>query len=45
MYDLVITDKTMPKMTGIVLAEEIRKIRSDIPILLCTGFKEKDIGV
>jgi len=42
-YDLVITDKTMPKMTGLDLSAEIRKIQSDIPILLCTGFKDKDI--
>jgi len=39
-YDLVITDKTMPKMTGFSLAREINKIRTDIPILLFTGYKE-----
>jgi two-component system cell cycle sensor histidine kinase/response regulator CckA len=44
-YDLVITDMTMPKMTGLDLAVEIKKVRPDIPILLCTGLKEKDIGV
>ncbi len=44
-FDLVITDKTMPKMTGLVLAEKLRKIRPDIPILLCTGYKEKDTEV
>jgi CheY-like chemotaxis protein len=37
-YDLVITDMTMPKMTGEKLAEEIKKIRPDIPIILCSGF-------
>jgi len=42
-YDLVITDKTMPKMTGLDLAAEIKKVRQDIPILLCTGFQDKDI--
>jgi len=42
-YDLIITDKTMPKMTGLDLAKEIKKIRPDIPILLCTGFQDKDI--
>lgn len=42
-FDLVITDKTMPKMTGFDLAKEIRKIQPNIPILLCTGFDEKDI--
>jgi CheY-like chemotaxis protein len=39
-FDLVITDQTMPEMTGYRLIEEIRAIRSDIPIILCTGFSE-----
>jgi len=39
-FDLVITDQTMPNLTGIALAEEITKIRSDIPIILCTGFSK-----
>jgi CheY-like chemotaxis protein len=39
-YDLVITDMTMPKMTGDKLAREIMQIRSDIPIILCTGYSE-----
>jgi len=42
-YDLIITDKTMPKMTGLELAAEIKKVRPDIPILLCTGFLDEDI--
>jgi len=37
-YDLVISDMTMPKMTGDKLAVEILKIRRDLPIILCTGF-------
>jgi PAS domain S-box-containing protein len=37
-FDLVITDQTMPYMTGDVLARELRHIRPDIPIILCTGF-------
>jgi len=37
-FDLVITDHTMPTMTGEVLAREVRGIRPDIPIILCTGF-------
>jgi CheY-like chemotaxis protein len=37
-FDLVITDQTMPYMTGEVLAQELRHIRPDIPIILCTGF-------
>ena len=36
--DLVVTDQTMPQMTGDVLARELRQLRSDIPIILCTGF-------
>lgn len=39
-FDLVITDITMPHMTGIDLAREILKIRADTPIILCTGFSE-----
>jgi len=39
-YDLVITDMTMPNLTGEQLAERIMKIRSDIPVILCTGFSE-----
>jgi CheY-like chemotaxis protein len=40
-YNLVITDLTMPKMTGDKLVEEFLNIRPDIPIILCTGFSEK----
>jgi len=40
-FDLVITDQTMPNMTGKDLAKEIMSIRSDIPIILCTGFSEQ----
>lgn len=39
-FDLVITDLTMPNMTGIELAKNIMKIRPDIPIILITGFSE-----
>ncbi len=39
-YDLVITDMTMPGFTGDKLAVELKKIRSDIPVILCTGFSE-----
>ena len=46
-YDLVITDLTMPNMTGEKMALEMLKIRPDLPIILCTGysdyFSEKDI--
>ena len=37
-FDLIITDQTMPKMTGYELAKELMKIRPDIPVILCTGF-------
>ena len=40
-FDLVITDMTMPNMTGKDLAKELMSIRSDIPIILCTGFSEQ----
>jgi CheY-like chemotaxis protein len=37
-FDLIITDQTMPDMTGIELAREVLRIRPDIPVILCTGF-------
>ena len=40
-YDLVISDMTMPNLTGDRLAEELIEIRPDIPIIVCTGFSEK----
>jgi CheY-like chemotaxis protein len=39
-FDLVITDLTMPHMTGVDLAEEAARIRSDLPVILCTGYHE-----
>ncbi len=39
-FDLVVTDQTMPQMTGVELAEAILRIRPDVPIVLCTGFSE-----
>jgi len=35
-FDLVVTDQTMPGMTGVRLAEEILRIRPDIPVILYT---------
>gem|GEM_PF-957562 len=40
-YDLVITDLTMPNITGDQLARKLKAIRPDIPILLCTGFSHR----
>jgi PAS domain S-box-containing protein len=40
-FDLVITDIVMPNMTGEKLAEKIMEIRSNIPVILCTGYSEK----
>ncbi|MBN1102942.1 MAG: PAS domain S-box protein [Deltaproteobacteria bacterium] len=39
-FDLVITDQSMPEMTGVQLVAEIRKYNRDIPIILCTGYSE-----
>ena len=39
-FDLVVTDMTMPNMTGAELSQEFLKIRPDIPIILCSGFSE-----
>jgi signal transduction histidine kinase/CheY-like chemotaxis protein len=40
-FDVVVTDMTMPKMTGEILARELINIRPKIPIILCTGFSEQ----
>lgn len=37
-FDLVITDQTMPELTGDALTRALRHIRPDIPIILCPGF-------
>ncbi|WP_347231965.1 response regulator [Pseudodesulfovibrio sp. S3] len=51
-FDLIVTDQTMPNMTGMEFAREVLKIRPDIPIILCTGFSDavsydrlRDIGI
>jgi len=51
-FNVVITDYTMPEMTGVDLARKLLKVRSDIPIILCTGYtdgispdKAKKIGI
>ena len=40
-FDLVITDMTMPNMTGEDMAKEIMSIKPGIPVILCTGFSDK----
>ncbi|MBT8338616.1 MAG: response regulator, partial [Desulfatitalea sp.] len=51
-FDLVITDMTMPNMTGDLMAAEMLRSRPDLPIILCTGYsknisekKAADIGI
>ena len=40
-YDLVLTDQTMPRLTGLELAREIRGLRADVPVILYTGYGEE----
>jgi CheY-like chemotaxis protein len=40
-FDLVITDMTMPQLTGDVLSARILKLRPDIPIILYTGYSDR----
>jgi len=51
-FDIIITDYSMPKMTGGELISKIRSIKPGIPIILCTGFshvitpaKVRSIGI
>jgi len=39
-FDMIITDMTMPVMTGVKLCKEIYKIRPEIPAIICTGYSE-----
>ena len=39
--DLVITDMTMPGMTGDVLAQRLKSLRPGLPVILCTGYSER----
>jgi PAS domain S-box-containing protein len=43
-YDLVITDMTMPKMTGDQLIKELRRIRADVKTIICTGYHSRISG-
>ena len=51
-FDLIVTDQTMPGLTGEALIREVRSIRADIPVIVCTGFSSgtttrriEDLGV
>ncbi|MBR9985576.1 MAG: response regulator [Desulfosarcina sp.] len=41
LYDLLITDMTMPGMTGTGLAKAVKAVRNNLPIILCTGYNEQ----
>jgi PAS domain S-box-containing protein len=41
--DILLTDLTMPKLTGIDLAREVIDTRPDMPVIMCTGFSETGI--
>jgi len=36
-FDLVITDMTMPQMTGAKLAQKLKELQPDVPVIICTG--------
>ncbi len=40
-FDLVITDQTMPKLSGVELAKELLNIRPELPVILCSGYSAK----
>ena len=40
-FDLVVTDMTMPQMTGDVLAVRIKQHRPEMPVIICTGFSSR----
>jgi len=39
-FDLMVTDNSMPKLSGLDLSQEVLKLRPGLPIILCTGFSE-----
>lgn len=43
-FDLLITDQSMPSLTGLELLARVRSIRADLPVILCTGFSERVNG-
>ena len=44
-FDLLVTDNTMPKMTGLQLTQEVRKIRPDLPVIMVSGLAERAEGL
>jgi CheY-like chemotaxis protein len=40
-FDLIISDKTMPGMTGFDLARAVKQIRADVPVILCSGYSNE----
>lgn len=40
-FDLIITDLMMPQMSGVIFSEEIRHIRKEIPIIICSGYDKE----
>ncbi len=40
-WDIVVTDLTMPNMTGIHLAQKLREQRRHLPVVVCTGYSEQ----
>ena len=40
-YDLVLTDQTMPDLTGLELARELHRAAPELPVILCTGYSDK----
>jgi PAS domain S-box-containing protein len=41
-YDLLITDHTMPHMTGIILTNKVLQVRKDLPVILMTGYDQME---
>ena len=40
-FDLLITDQSMPELSGLELIAEAKKIRPDLPVILCSGFSTR----